>query len=398
MKINQKSEKMQKAKEAALKAVREADNKEEAIVQAIEIMNETFNEELILQLQQEAASRKDLESEKEFNERMGLRTLSSKEIDFYQKLINNPKQALEADQIDIFPTSTIDLTLEEIRTENPLLTHVEFSPVGVKKWLSAEKTGAFKWGDAMSTEQLTNELRATFRSITTDVNSLTVFMILPKAIRELSLPFVDKYCRAILKEQLNDGLEYGTLLGRGESENVHEPIGLFMSASSKNEDGTSKAKDVHEDLTEITPEGLAPVKTYLSKNGKRVIKQIVLVCNPSDRANYVDPATQDRRGNVIPIAKSFVIAESAQCPQGKAGFFLSKKFNLSMDNIKITDFNQTLADQNADLIVGRTYANGRAVDDNVCYVFDPTKLKPFVDKVQAEVTNTVNTKEVIEGA
>lgn len=398
MKINQKSEKMQKAKEAALQVVRDAENKEEAIVQAIETMNEAFNEELIIQIQQEAASRKDSESEKEFNKRMGLRTLSSKEIDFYQKLINNPKQAIEADQIDVFPTTIIDLTLEEIRTENPLLAHIEFSPVGVKKWLSADKTGAFKWGDAMSTEQLTNELKATFRSITTDVNSLTVFMILPKAIRELALPFVDKYCRAILKEQLNDGLEYGVLLGRGESEDVHEPIGLFMSISSKNEDGTSQAKDVHEELTEITPEGLATVKTYLSKNGKRVLKQIVLVCNPSDRAMYVDPATQDRKGNVIPIAKNLAIAESAQCPQGKAGLFLSKKFNLSMDNIKITEFNQTLADQNADLIVGKTFANGRPVDDNVCYVFDPTKLEAFVDRVQAEVTNTVNTKEVVEGA
>lgn len=384
MKIN--GDKMQKAKEEALQIIKAKENKEEAVVEAIEVMNSALNEELVQKIVEESNSKTEQESEKDFYERLGLRILSAKEKDFYEKLIENPKQAIDAGQIEIFPTSVIDLTLENIRTQSELLANVNMAPAGVKRWLVAEETGKYSWGGALSVEKLKSEIQAKFKSMVTEVNRLTVFMILPKAIKELALPFVDKYCRAILAEQLMNGLEHGVICGEGEK--ATEPIGLFKQIGATNGDGKNKDKDLNTDITSFSPKSLANAKKYLSNGGKRKISQILVICNPSDRALYIDPAMQDRRGNMIPAAKNLVVAESPECPEGKAGLALPKKYTLAMSDVKISDYDQTLADQDADLMVGGTFANGRAVDDNVCYVFDPTKLEEFIDKV--EIVNNDN--------
>ena len=377
---------MQKAKEEALQIIKTEENKEEAVIGAIEKMNEALNDELIQRIVEEANSRTEQESEKDFYDRLGLRVLSAKEKEFYEKLVENPKQSIDAGQIDIFPTSIIDLTLENIRTQSELLANVNIAPAGVKRWLVAEGTGKYSWGGALTIDDIKGEIKAKFKAMVTEVNRLTVFMILPKAIKELALAFVDKYCRAILAEQLMNGLEHGVICGEGEK--ATEPIGLFKQIEATNGDGKNKDKDLNRDITSFSSKSLANAKKYLSNDGKRKISQILVICNPSDRALYIDPAMQDRRGNMIPAVKNLVVAESPECPEGKAGLALPKKYTLAMSDVKINDYDQTLADQDADLMIGGTYANGRAVDDNVCYVFDPTKLEEFIDKV--EVVNNDN--------
>lgn len=46
--------------------------------------------------------------------------------------------------------------------------------------------------------------------------------------------------------------------------------------------------------------------------------------------------------------------------------------------VRVTEYDQTKAMENADLIIANCYANGRAVDDNVAVVFDVTKLEEYV--------------------
>ena len=58
---------------------------------------------------------------------------------------------------------------------------------------------------------------------------------------------------------------------------------------------------------------------------------------------------------------------------------------MGFSGFKITPYDQTLAIEDADLIIGKVYANGRAVDDSVAYVFDVTKLQEYVPQIK--VTN-----------
>ena len=135
---------------------------------------------------------------------------------------------------------------------------------------------------------------------------------------------------------------------------------------------------------------MAGAKKYLTKQGKRKIDKIYVVCNPNDEADYVAPAIYNDRGELIASYKNLEVVTSVKNPQGKAALVLPKKYTMGFSGFKVKKYDQTLALKNADLLVGNVYANGRADDDYVAYVFDVTKLEEYVP--------TVKTIEVVEGA
>lgn len=393
MKFNEN--KMKEAQEKALKILQENEDKSKAILEAVEVINEAQYGDIIKEITEEAESNA---SEKDLSNRLGLRVLSAEEKDFYSTLIKDPKQAVSGDQVNIMPTSIIDVTLEEVRTENPLLNLINFAPANVTKWISASKTGTFSW--AGLTDKIKAELTAAFSALNMEVCKLTVYLILPKAIRDLALPYVDKYIRAVLNEQLNDGLEYGVLQGSGKN----EPIGIYKQIAKTNEDGTHMDKEVNAGITTFSPKSIAPAKKYLSKNGKRRIDKIALVCHPNDEADYVAPAIYNDKGELVSSYKNLVVVTSPENPEGKAALMLPKKYTLGMTGFGLKDYDQTLALDDADVIIGKGYSNGRASDDNVAYIFDVTRLEEYVEKVrvintvETTVKGTVETTEQVQGA
>lgn len=379
MKINET--KMKQAQEEALKILQNSENKAEAIVEAMEKINEVQYEDLISEITEQASK---AESDKEYAKTLGLRTLSKEEKEFFEALKNDPRQAVSGNQIDILPTTFIDITLEDIKKESGLLKHINFAPANVKKWITASKTGAYSWGAL--TDKIKGELTASFAVLDMEVCKLTVYLILPKAIRDLALPFVEKYCREILKEQLNDGLEYGALQGSGKN----EPVGMYKQIAKTNEDGTHQDKTINTDLTSFKPKALAGAKKYLTKNGNRTIDKLVLVCHPNDEADYVAPAIYDAEGRNISSYKNLEVVTCANNPKGKALLLIPNKYTMGLTGLGFKNYDQTMALDDADVIIGKGYSNGRASDDNVAYVFDVTKLEEYV--------STVRVKETIEGA
>lgn len=53
-------------------------------------------------------------------------------------------------------------------------------------------------------------------------------------------------------------------------------------------------------------------------------------------------------------------------------------YTMGATGVRVTEYDQTKAMENADLIIANCFANGRAVDDNVAVVFDVTKLEEYV--------------------
>ena len=369
MKINET--KMKQAQEEALKILQETEDKSQAVVDAMDTILSAQYEELINEIQEQAEKAKNDEA---YAKSLGLKTLSKEEEKFYEAL-KDVKQAITADQIDIIPNTIIDVTLEDVKKESGILNDVNFTPANVKRWLVAEKSGTYAWGAL--TDQIKGELSATFTGLNMEVNKLTVYLVIPKAIRDLALPFVDKYFTAILKEALNDGLEFGYLQGTGKD----MPIGIYKQIGTTNQDGTHKDKDVN-NLTAFTPKALAPAKKYLSKNGKRTFDRLVLVCHPNDKADYVDPAIYDREGRLVSSYKNLTVKESANNPEGKAALVIPKKYVMGLSNLGIKEYDQTMAMDDADVVIGKGYANGRAVDDNVAFVFDVTKLEEYIPAVK----------------
>lgn len=365
MKFNKVNQELQ---EKVVELLNNSEDKSKAIYEAIEMLNEAQHQDLIEQLQVENEAFK---ANSQLNEKLGLRALSKNEKSFYEKLIN---QSVTVKQGDVLPTELIDNTLASVKEASDTLKLVQMAPAGVKKWLVAEKTGTASW--AGLTDALTAELIATITSMNIEVNKLYVLLVVPKAIRELALPFVDKYFSAILAEAMHDGLVDGYLNGNGKV----APIGIFKQIGAVNVDSTHKDKTVSATITGFSPKQLAPVKKTLSNGGTRKVNKLYLIANPSDVYEYVEPALyyQGANGYISTSRTEIEVIEEPMCPKGKAAFTLDQMYVLGMDSIKVDEYKETKALEDANVLIGKVYANGRATDDNTAFIFDVTKLVEYV--------------------
>lgn len=362
----------EKQKEELKKILSESVDKTEAIIEVADKIVSLQNQDLIKDLhEQENRAAADQEYRKSLN----LRNLSNDEKQFYEKF-KNLKQAFTADQIDIIPTTIIDKTMDDIKKESNLLKLVNFAPSDVKKWITASHSGIFGWGGL--TDKLVEELSTEIKSLNIELAKLHVLIVIPKAVRDLSLPFVDKYFMAVLKEVFHDGLEYGYLCGKKEN----EPIGIYNKIDSST-DGVHNEKKL-ETVKGFTPKDLAPVLTTLCKDGKRVIDKLYLVCNPLDRYEYVNPALYGEAMNGAGyVCKSFMeieVVESTNNPKGKALFTIAGKYTMGNYGMSINEYKETKAIEDVDLLIAKTYANGRADDDSTAVPIDVTKLEEYVPK------------------
>lgn len=348
-----------------------AEDKSEAIYQAADMIVTAKYQKLIDELTEQNAR---AAADEDYRKSLGLHALSKEETEFYEKF-QDIKQAITAQQIDILPTSIIDRTLDDVKKNSDILNLVQFAPADVKKWIVAEHSGQAAWGDL--TAAIAGELSATFSALNIEQHKLTVYLVIPKAISDLAMPFVDRYFTAILAEAMQDGLVKGYLQGDGKT----GPIGIMKQIETFKEDGTADDKTPLTTVTKFSPKGLAGVRKTLTNEGKRTVSELHLICNPLDEAEYVDPALYGealtggyRNTSFMPIVKHV----DANCPQGKGIFTIPNVYVMGATSVQMKNYDQTKALDDADVVIGKCYANGRAVDDNCAVVFDVTKLEEYV--------------------
>lgn len=165
----------------------EAEDKSAAIYEAAEMIVSAKYEKLISEI---AEQNRKAAADESYRRSLGLHALSKEETEFYEKA-KDFRQAITGKQIDILPTSIVDRTLDSVKKKSDILSLIQFAPADVKKWLVAEHEGSAVWGEL--TGAVSGELSATFKSMDIEQHKMTVFLIIPKAIRDLALPFVDRY-------------------------------------------------------------------------------------------------------------------------------------------------------------------------------------------------------------
>lgn len=357
-----------------------AEDKGAAITEAMELVIAESQEKLIQQVVAEAerASR-----DTEYKKTLGLANLSEDEKSFFEKLKAGAKMAVTANQIDIIPTETVDRTLADVRTEYPIVNLINFAPANVKHWLTGSKTGGAVWGALTSAITSSGELSATIAALNIEVNKLYAYCIIPKAIRDLEIGYVEKYFRAILKEAMYDGIVTGYLNGDGKV----APIGILRQIGTVGQDGTHTAKTVATTLTGFSPKQLAPVLTALSNNSKRAVREIVVIARPTDVYSYVNPALYGDSISGGYVNKSFLatrVIEEPNMPEGKAVVTMPGVYTMGFSGMKVNEYKETKAMEDADLLIAKVYGNGRADDDNCAYVFNPANLVEYKPHVVSE--------------
>lgn len=354
-----------------IQELNDSENKGEAILLAIQEVVDNKTIKIIEKLKEEE---KEFVANKKTAEQLGLKTVFSKEEkEFYEKF--KQSSGVTFTQPSVIPTSIINVALDEMQTESKLLNIAEILPADVKEWIVSDYNCLYSWHSI--SDELKEEIKATIKGTQFDINELDCYLIVPKALSELSLPFVDKFFNSIVKESLIKGAEYGMLNGNGNE----EPIGYYYQID-KSIDGVHSLKEIDNSINNFSPETMGKIENYLSKEGKRNVEKIFLVCNPSDKAMYVKRAMYKEDGTKIPAAEEIEVITSTENPKGKALFTLEKKYKLGFSGYSIKKYDQTLALKNADLLVGTVKANGRATSDNDAYVFDVTKLEKYVEKVK----------------
>lgn len=381
-----KIEKLNETLQAEIKEMLEnAEDKSAAICEAANMIVEAKYKDIIEDILEQSAK---AQADESYRKSLGLHALSKEETEFYELITKDIKQAITASQIDILPTSIIDRTLADVKEKSNLLSLVKMAPAGVTKWLTGSHSGTAVWGAL--TDAIKGEISAGIESLDLEKCKLTVYMVIPKSIRDLALPFVDKYLIAVLAEAMQDGLEAGYLTGNGKT----GPIGITNLIAKFKSDGAASAKTVLTTVTKFSPKGLVDVRKTLTNNGKRNVSELHLICNPLDEAEYVDPALFGealtggyRNVSFMPIIKH----PTANCPQGIGIFTIKDAYTMGCTGVRFNEYDQTKAMEDADLVVGKSYANGRADDDNTAVVFDITKLEEYVLPVTQATTTEVTT-------
>ena len=323
----------------------------------------------------------------------GVRQLTTQERDYFQKVITamkseDPKQALANVDV-VMPETVIDSVFEDLSTNHPLLSAINFIPATGRVRLLVNTNGHQEalWGELC--DEIVKELLAGFKEVDSGLMKLTAFLPVCKASLDLGPEWLDRFVRETLYEALAAGLEVGIAVGTGNK----MPIGMNRQVG----DGVSvkggvypeKAKIAVTDLSTDTVGNLLSLLAVDTNGKSRTIRDVLFIVNPQDYYQKVMPATTFLTPNgtyvndVMPYPMKVI--PSGALDRGNAILGLGYRYFAAAGTdkagrIEYSDHYQFLEDNRVYLI--KAYANGRAKDDNAFLYLDISGLRPAVWKVE----------------
>ena len=360
----------------------------EAYVQAMEEMMQDVAKETAARFEQ-------MQDERDIAvlQSRGIRQLTGEETKYYQALAGamrdaNPKQALANANL-VMPETVLTSVFEELRTNHPLLSRINFMPTGgaVKMLMSTGETQQAQWGELC--DEIVKEILAGFKEVDTGLLKLSAFLPVCKALLDLGPAWLDSFIREVLYEALANGLEYGIITGDGNK----KPIGMDRQVG----DGVSVTGGVYPQkeavkVTDLDPVTIGRLLATMAKDedGKqRVVTDVIMIVSPVDYFSKVMPATTvmapdgTYRNDVLPYPMTII--QSAAMAEGEAIIGIAYKYfaaaGMGKDGrIEYSDHYQFLEDNRVYLI--KLYANGFPMDNNAFVRLDISELEPKTYIVQ----------------
>lgn len=329
----------------------------------------------------------------------GIYQLTTTEKSFYENLIKVMKEDGDISKgIDgisnAFPQTIIDRTLDDIKSEFPLLAAIDFTSTSTVSKIVVNKKGVqlAVWGALGS--KITEELTGSIGVVEVTKHKLSAFMVVSKDMLEAGPVWIDAYIRAVLKEALAAGLCKGIIAGDGKN----GPIGMLKDVS----ESASVVNGVYPDKTAVTITDLSPVTIggicatiAQGPSGRsRVVPELLVICNPVDYFSKVFPATTylTPQGNyvhdVLPYPSQII--QDVNVPSGKMIFGLAKRYFMgvgvggSAGKIDYDDSVRFIDDERA--YITKLLGNGMPLDNNAFVVADITGLEPLNMSVVVQQT------------
>lgn len=321
----------------------------------------------------------------------GVRVLTAEEKTYYEGIIGamkseNPKQAL-AGTNTVLPETVINAVFEDLQSEHPLLSAIDFTPTGaLTKILLAKNGGVAKWV-GLGEDATGAELSAEFIEVDLLAAELISYLPVNKYMLEMGPTWMDSYVRKLLTEALAVQLETGIVAGTGSK----SPIGMMKKLSGA-------LDGVYSDKTAVALSGMDAVafgavlaKLAVNSDGKnRAVTGVIMVVNPADYFTKVFPAVTPRASdgtfaqNVTPYPCQII--QSCGVPAGKAIVGMGKKYFMGVGTggeggkLQYDDSYKFLERQRMYMI--HMYGNGRALDENDFVLCDISSLEPYAFPVK----------------
>lgn len=323
----------------------------------------------------------------------GVRQLTTDEHKYYQKVLQamqsaDPKQAL-ANLDVVMPKTVIDSVFEDLRTNHPLLSQIDFVPTAGAVELIMNENGYQEavWGDL--TDKIVQEIAAGFKKVPANLLKLTAFLPVCKSMLDLGPEWLDRFVRECLYEALANGMEAGIISGDGKK----KPIGMIRQVG----DGVTVTDGVYPkkaaiaitDLSVDTCGNLLSMLAVDAKGKARLVNNILLIVNPQDYYLKVMPATTllapdgTYRKDVLPIVANII--QSPAVDPGEAVFGLGKRYfapigTAKEGKIEYSDHVHFLEDERVYLV--KAYGNGMPKDNNSFLRLDISGLRPAMLRVE----------------
>ncbi len=366
-----------------------AEQKSEKIVETIQSIVDENYAEVINQYQREF---EEYSASKENDKKFGLRSLTAEEKQWIDRAIKQEDtSSLTGNEIDYLPETTVSYIFEDLKTAHPLFQYIDWAPAGVQKWFLSERSGKATWGKL--TRAIIDQIEAGIKTLDLEVNSLSAFMFVPKAIINMGYKWIDRFVRTVLLEVNEEGLETGIIAGNGND----APIGLLKDLEGSVQSG------VYPDKTPVAITDLGPdsfgksVLPTLNREGKRNIDTIVIIANQNELDTKIYKATHVLGFNGYVKAdnyKNFVYVASPDVPENKAIAYIPNKYTagISRMGIDYSDHYKFLEQLRTYTVL--TYGNGRLKSNDDAVVLDITNLEPLkpIVKTEATVNGTVQTE------
>ena len=315
----------------------------------------------------------------------GVRQLTSNERGYYQSVIDamkseNPKQAL-ANLDKTLPIETVNGVFNELRTEHPLLSELDFYPANgfMKILVDNGIYNEAEWGELC--DEIVKELSAGFNVVDAALYKLSALMFTCKSGFEIGPEWLESYVREVLYEAFANGAEAGFVNGNGKK----APIGMTRQVGDDvvvvgGVYPKKKAITVNE-FDIATVGNLAGLLTVSPSGKARTLTNLIMVVHPADYYTKVMPATMILGADgvyrsILPYPVKIITSTAVE--QGEAVFGVGKGYFAALGlekngRIEFSDHYQFAEDKRTWIIKG--YGNGRPKDNNYFLLLDIRNVK-----------------------
>ncbi|EHT3479249.1 phage major capsid protein [Staphylococcus pseudintermedius] len=318
----------------------------------------------------------------------GQNVLTSEEKRFFTNLVEDDANLDTYKEEIILPETTVSRVFEDMQSERPLLSKINFQIAGIKtRVIAGDPDGAAMWGEIFG--KIQGQIQANFHEYTFSQNKLTAFAIVPKDLLDFGPEWVERYVRLQLAEAMGAKLEEGIVKGNGPVQN--QPVGLIKDMVKDESGNITSVKDKTEKgkLTfadaKTTVSELSKLMNSLSvkESGKRIniSGKVSLLVNPDQlfaiQAKYTIQNANGQWVTSLPFNLDILPSEFVE--KGKIiAFVPSRYYAMYKGATQIREYGEVLALEDANVYIAKQYAHGMPDDNKVAEVYS------FSDVVVAE--------------